>query len=282
MKAKGFTFESFEKPSPKRLVLIMILVWLAWVFVNLGANGLFYIAQHGRPELRFPGEVAYFLGVSVVGIIVAGHLARKMGFDLPLWPEKRGPVFWIASTIFFLLAIFLGINAMAEFGVDLSFVRQQDLTWIIAPIFVLAPTMLAYTILWYGFYLNAYRRLLGNSKFGTALAILLTAFTYGMYHIASIDELLTVGAVVDEILITSCIGIAFGIFVVLFRSLLVAFLVNWVLNWFVFTPVDTFHPEPGLWSLGFIVLAVVWVIYRFGWLGKDRLTMPEVQTTGLH
>ena len=74
----------------------------------------------------------------------------------------------------------------------------------------------------------------------------------------------------EEIIITSCIGVVFGIYVVLARSLLVAFLINWLINWFVFLPVETFHPDPILWPLGYIILAAVWIAYRFLWIGGKQ------------
>jgi hypothetical protein len=64
----------------KHMVATMLLVWLAWFFVNLGANGLFYISLRGRPDARLPGEMLYYLGVSVVGIV---WLAYRL-----LWVEK--------------------------------------------------------------------------------------------------------------------------------------------------------------------------------------------------
>ena len=60
-------------PTRKCTVATMLFVWLAWFFVNLGANSLFYISLHGRPGARLPGEMLYYLGVSVVGI--AAHPA---------------------------------------------------------------------------------------------------------------------------------------------------------------------------------------------------------------
>ncbi|MBU1661090.1 MAG: CPBP family intramembrane metalloprotease [Chloroflexi bacterium] len=259
-----------EAPTRKRMVTTMLLVWLAWFFVNLGANGLFYISLHGRPGARPPGEILYFLGVSVVGIVVALHLSKKWNLEMPILPEKRGLGFWIGTTVFLALAVFLGLNAMTEQGMTLADVAQRSPVWIIAPVFVLGPTMLAYTLLWYGFYLPGIRRLLGDSKAATALAIILTAVIYGVYHLASIDELMTLPAMLNEIFITSIIGVAFGTYVVLARSLLVAFLVNWLINWFVFTPVETFHPSAALWPLGYIILAVVWLAYRFLWVEKKQ------------
>ena len=253
-------------PTRKRMAMPMLLVWLAWFFVNLGANGLFYVSLHGRPGVRLPGEILYYLGVSTVGIVVALHLSRKWNLEMPLLPEKRGLGFWIGTLAFLALAIFLGVNAMADQGMTLADVVQRLPVWIVAPVVVLGPTMLAYTLLWYGFYLPGIRRLLGGSKAATALAIVLTAVLYGVYHLASIDELLTLSAMLEEILITTCIGVVFGIYAVLCRSLLVTFLVNWLINWFVFTPVETFHPSVALWPLGYVVLTVVWLVYRFLWI----------------
>lgn len=257
-------------PTRKRMVATMLLVWLAWFFVNLGANGLFYVSLHGRPGTRLPGEVLYCLGVSLVGIVVALHLSKKWNLEMPLLPEKRGLGFWIGTVAFFALAVFLGVNAMADQGMTLADVAQRSPAWIVASVFVLGPTMLAYTLLWYGFYLPGIRRLFGGSKAATALAIALTAVIYGVYHLAGIDEMLTLPAMLEEILITTCISVVFGIYVVLARSLLVAFLVNWLINWFVFTPVETFHPSVALWPLGYAGLAVVWLAYRFLWVeGKQ-------------
>jgi len=252
-------------PSRRRMVMTMLLVWLAWFFANLAPNGLFYIALNGRPAARLPGEILYYLGISVVGIVVAIHLSKKWGLDLSLFPEKRGWGFWIGSTGFFVLAVFLGIQAMSDQGLSLADVIKQPIEWIIAPAVIFVPTMIAYTVLWQGFYLRGFQRLFGESKAATVAAIVLAAVVYGVYHFASIDELLTMEQMVEEILITTGIGIAFGIYVVLCRSLFVAFLVNWILNWFVFTPVATFHPPMIQWPLGYVILACVWLAYRFLW-----------------
>jgi hypothetical protein len=257
-------------PRRKQMVAIMLLVWLAWFFANLGANGLSYIALDGRPGVQLPAEILYYIGVCVVGIVVVLHLSRQWDLDMPLLPEKRGVVFWVGTTVFLVLAVFLGVNAMADQGMSLADVGQRSLTWIVAPVFVLGPSMVAYTLLWYGFYLPGIRRLLGDSKTAAFFAIVLTAVIYGVYHLASVNELLTLSAMLEEIVITTLIGIAFGAYVVVCRSLLVAFLVNWLLNWFVFTPVETFHPAPIYWPLGYVILALIWLAYRFFWSERDR------------
>jgi hypothetical protein len=272
MTVKRLFSDSVEAVTPtrKRMVAIMLLVWLAWFYANLGANGLFYIALDGRPGVQLPAEILYYLGVCVVGIVVALHLSRQWGLEMPRWPEKRGVGFWVGTAVFLVLAVFLGVNAMADQGMSLADVGQRSLEWIVAPVFVLGPTMVAYTLLWYGFYLPAFRRLLGGSTAATVAAIVLTAVVYGVYHLASVNELLTFSAMLEEILITTLIGIVFGTYVVLCRSLLVAFLVNWLLNWFVFTPVETFHPPAAFWPMGYVILAAVWLAYRLLWIGKKQ------------
>lgn len=258
-------------PSQRRLVLTLLLVWLSWFTANLAANGLFYIAANGRPTLRLPGEIFYYLGVSITGVIVPYHLCRRWGLAMPLLPPNRSRWFWPASALFLALSVPLGIAAMNEQGMTLAMVRQQPLTWILAPLPIFIPTMIAYTVLWYGLMLRGWQRVFGDNPLGTVAALMVTAVLYGVYHFASVDELYTLTAVLDEILITILIGIGFGLYVVWFRSLLVAFVVNWLLNWFVFTPVATFHPPVWQWPLALLVLLIVWLIYRYAWLEKGRL-----------
>jgi len=183
--------------------------------------------------------------------------------------RKPGRSFWIGSGVFLVLAIVLGIAVLSDSNMTLAGIFEHPFTWIIAPLIIFVPTMIAYTVLWYGLVLRGFQRIFGSSRTAAILAILSSAILYGLYHLASIDEILTMEDLVQEILITTGIGIAFGIYVVIFRSLAVAFLVNWILNWFVFTPVATFHPPVYKWPLGYAILLCVWLAYRFLWI-EDR------------
>jgi membrane protease YdiL (CAAX protease family) len=260
--------KSFHLPQ-KQFILALLLVWLAWFVVNLAANGLFYIAADNKPSLRLPGEVLYFAGISIVGVVVPYHLCRRWHLDIPLLPEKRTIWFWLASLIFFVLAVPLGLAAMSDQGMTWAMVWERPFPWIIAPVPLFIPTMIAYTLLWYGLMLRGWERIFGGTRWGTMAAVVVTAVLYGVYHFASVDELKTLTAVLDEIMITTLIGIGFGLYVVWFRSLLVAFMANWLLNWFVFMPLDTFHPPAWRWPVGLLVLLIVWGIYRFAWLSKN-------------
>jgi membrane protease YdiL (CAAX protease family) len=250
----------------RRMVLTLALVWLAWFVANLAANGLSYIAAHDAPDLRLPAEILYYFGVSITGVVVPYHLCRTWGLDTPLFPQKRTPWFWIGSVLFLILAVPLGITAMSDQGVTLSDAFSHSLDWILAPMPIFIPTMIAYTLLWYGLMLRGWERILGSSRWATVLAIVLSAVMYGVYHLASVNEIATLAAMADEIFITTLIGIGFGVYVVLARSLLVAFLINWLLNWFVFTPLDTFHPPVWQWPIALLVLTGVWLLYRYGWI----------------
>ncbi len=253
-------------PTRRRMALTLMLVWVGWFIVNLAPNGLYYIAARTAPGLRLPAEILYFTGVSTVGIIVPYHLCCRWDLALDLLPERKSVSFWIGSALFLVLAIFLGIEAMSDQGMTLGEAFSYSLTWILAPLPLLIPTMIAYTLLWYGLMLRGWERVLGNSRWATLLSVIIGALLYGLYHFASIDEITTLSGMIDEIVITTLIGIGFGLYVALTRSLLVAFLVNWMLNWFVFTPVGTFHPPIWRWPIGLGVLLGIWLLYRYGWV----------------
>lgn len=151
-------------PLRRRMVLTLLLVWLAWFVVNLAANGLFYIAARGAPSLRPPAEILYYAGVSITGIVIPYHLCRAWGLAIPLLPEKKTIWFWIGSALFLILAVPLGIAAMSDQGMTLRDVFSHPIAWILAPIPVFIPTMIAYTLLWYGLMLRGWERILGSSR----------------------------------------------------------------------------------------------------------------------
>jgi hypothetical protein len=248
------------------MVLTLVLVWLAWSVANLAANGLFYIAAHDTPDLRLPGEILYYIGICITGIVIPYHLCRAWGLDIPLFPQRRTSWFWRGSALFLVLAVLLGMEAMSDQGMTLNDVFSHSLTWILAPVPIFIPTMIAYTLLWYGLMLRGWERIFGGSRWATVLAVVVSAVMYGGYHFAGVDEITTLADMADEIFTTTLIGIGFGVYVVLSRSLLVAFLINWLLNWFVFTPLDTFHPPVWQWPIALLVLAGIWLLYRYGWI----------------
>ena len=255
-----------ELTSRRKMTLTLLLVWLAWFVVNLAANGVYFIAAQGKPGMRLAGEVLYYAGVVITGILIPWHLCRKWELDIPLFPRKRTVWFWLGSLVFLVLAVFLGIEAMADQGMSVQAFLTQPTMRLIAPLPLFIPTMVAYTILWYGLMLRGWEKVFGGGRWSTLAGILLSAVLYGMYHFASVDEITTLQGILDEIMITTLIGIGFGIFVVLSRSLAAAFVINWILNLFVFSPLETFHPPIWQWPLGVIVLLVLWLVYRYRWL----------------
>lgn len=257
----------------RQFILALLLVWLAWFMANLAANGLFYIAVD-NPAVRLPAEIIYFAGISISGVVVPFHLCKRWNLQMLLLPEKRTFWFWPASLLFLIIAVPLGLAAMNDQGMTLAMVLERPFTWIVAPLPIFIPTMIAYTLLWYGLMLRGWQQVFGDSRWGTVAAVVVTAVLYGVYHFASVDELHTLTAVMDEIVITTLIGIGFGLYVVWFHSLLVAFVVNWLLNWFVFMPLTTFHPPVWQWPIALLVLLAVWLIYWYGWLENGRPIRP--------
>lgn len=123
-------------PTRRRIVLTLIVVWLVWFLANLGPNALFYLALHGIPSLRIPGDILYYLGISSVGIVAALHLSRQWQLDLSLFPKKMGIGFWIGSGVFLALAIVSGVSALADAEMTLGDIWRHPPTWIIAPLVV--------------------------------------------------------------------------------------------------------------------------------------------------
>lgn len=91
-------------PSRRKMALTLLLVWLAWFVVNLAANGVYFIAAQGKPGLRLAGEVLYFTGVVITGVLIPFHLCHKWGLAVPLFPQKRTLWFWLGSLVFLVLA----------------------------------------------------------------------------------------------------------------------------------------------------------------------------------
>lgn len=259
-----------SSPSRCRMALTLILVWLGWFVVNLAANGVFYIASQGNATLRLAGEVVYFTGVIIMGILIPYHLCQQWNLEIPLFPARRTGWFWFGSFLFLVAAIFLGIQAMGDQGMTLTMLFAQPVDRFLAPLPVFIPTMIAYTILWYGLMLRGWQKVFGGGRVATLLSILLSAFLYGLYHFASVDEIFSLQGMLDEVLITTLIGIGFGFYVLLSRSLFTAFLINWVLNFFVFSPLDTFHPPLWQWPMSVLFLIALWLVYRYGWLSPHK------------
>ncbi len=112
-------------------------------------------------------------------------------------------------------------------------------------------------------------------------AILITAAAYAVYHLASIDEIHGLDAMLGEIAITFVIRAVLLSFVVWSRSVGVALIADGVMNYLVFLPMDHFHPPVWQWPVGIAVLAAVWLAYRWGMrrLADSRRSTTAFQAT---
>ena len=144
-----------------------------------------------------------------------------------------------------------------------------NFTYLISPLILLLPTMVAYTLMWYGLFLQGLIKVLGNTVIGKILSVVLTSFVYSIYHFASINEIHTFAAMTEEILITFGISIIIGAYVLFSKSLLVAFIANLMLNFLIFSPVDSFHTSPSNWLYAYAVVLLLLLIYHFIWVNED-------------
>jgi len=138
------------------IFVTLSLVWLAWFIGNLCANALFYLGKDFKdllpPDLQgiiyHWGTLVYFITVAIIGIIVPLFYIKKWQLDVCLWPEKISIRFVIASLLLMVALIGLGIVAICEeHQLGLSDIFSKDFAYLISPLILLAPTMVAYTVM---------------------------------------------------------------------------------------------------------------------------------------
>ncbi|MGI6336629.1 MAG: hypothetical protein ACOXZM_06155 [Eubacteriales bacterium] len=252
------------------IFVTLSLVWLAWFIGNLCANALFYLGKDFKdllpPDLQgiiyHWGTLVYFITVAIIGIIVPLFYIKKWQLDVCLWPEKISIRFVIASLLLMVALIGLGIVAICEeHQLGLSDIFSKDFAYLISPLILLAPTMVAYTVMWYGLFLQGFMKIFGNSILGKLAAIVLTSFIYAIYHFASINEIHSFAAFFEETLITFGISVVICIYVILDKSLFIAFIANLALNFLIFSPVETFHSSPENWLFSYLIVGILLLCY---------------------
>lgn len=264
--------------TKKQVLQTLSLVWLAWFVGNLCANALFYLGAEFKTQL--PGDLQpityhwgtliYYVTVAVVGIASSHYFIKKWKLPISLSPKSFTPRFMILSLILLVAFIGLGMMAISQ-GQQLSLrdVFSGNFAYLISPLILLAPTMIAYTFMWYGLFLQGLIRVFGNTVRGKALSVLLTSFVYAIYHFASINEIHSFSAMTEEILITFGISIVLGVYVLICESLAMALFANLVLNFLIFSPVDSFHTSPQNWFYSYAIVVLLLTIYHFAW-GRQK------------
>ena len=219
----------------RQILQTLSLIWLAWFIGNLCANALFYLGAEFKTQLPDDlqsityhwGTLVYYTTVTVVGIASSHYFIRYWKLPVSLLPGKRTPRFIILSLILFAVLIGLGIMAISQdHQLSLSDVFSGSFTYLISPLILLLPTMITYTLMWYGLFLQGLIRVFGNTVRGKVISVLLTSFVYAIYHFASINEIHSFAAMTEEIFITFGISVIIGGYVLLCESLLMAFVAN--------------------------------------------------------
>lgn len=260
--------------SKKQILQTLSLVYLAWFIGNLCANALFYLGADFKTQLPSDlqfvtyhwGTLIYYITVAIVGIAASHYFIKKWKLTISLWPNKVTPIFIILSLVLFALFIGLGYMAISQGQqVSLRDVFSGDFAYLISPLILLLPTMVAYTLMWYGLFLQGLIKVFGDTVRGKILSVLLTSFVYAIYHFASINEIHSFSAMIEEILITFGISVIIGAYVLISKSLVIAFIANLLLNFIIFSPVASFHTSPWNWLFSYAIIALLLIIYRFAW-----------------
>ena len=267
-----------HKISPTKSTLLMSLscLYIGWCYANLAANGLFALSIARSPGFRLIGEVVYYVGVTLSGIIFPLYFIRRWDLDVHLVPKKIGVSFFIRFLGLMVFAVLLGSAAMTDQGMTLLDLRGKSISYLVSPIPIFLPTMVAYSLLWHVVFFQGFRRVFGKGIRNTGWAIVVTAAVYAVYHVTSIDEIYTLHAMVSEIAITFAIRIVLLLVVATTHCILSVFLCDWVMNYFVFTPMSHFHPAPWKWPLGLIIVVVMWWIFRY-WYRADSEMLTETE-----
>ncbi|NLD87438.1 MAG: hypothetical protein GX633_04185 [Clostridiales bacterium] len=260
--------------TKKQILQTLSLIWLAWFIGNLCANALFYLSANFRAQLPSDlqsvtyhwGTLIYYITVAIVGIASSHYFIKKWKLPMSLSPKNFTPRFIILSLI--LLAAFIGLGIMAiSQGQQLSLhdVFSGNFVYLISPLILLLPTMIAYTLMWYGLFLQGLIRVFGDTVRGKVLSVLLTSFIYAVYHFASINEIHSFAAMTEEILITFGISVIIGAYVLVCESLIIAFFANLVLNFLIFSPISSFHTSPQNWIYSYAIVVLLLIVYHFAW-----------------
>ena len=261
-----------ENSKKKRLSTIFI-IWLIWLVGNLCANSLFFMGDQYNRVFSVIGKIVYFITITGAGIVCAYHFSRQWKFSFnPIRPKKTA---WLWNTILFAFILVMGYFAIDEQladGFSFGYIVNHSLWWNLSPLFNLLPTMVAYTLLWYCLLLRTFQHSFKDNMWAKIISVILTAFFYSIYHFASVNEIFTLRAMLDEVMITFLISLALGAYIILTNNLVVLTIANLILNWFVFTPVASFHTTGKEVLLLYLIVAACIVVYCFFYKKQPNIT----------
>ncbi|NMD38300.1 MAG: hypothetical protein GYA87_06450 [Christensenellaceae bacterium] len=268
-----------NKVTNKQILQTLSLIWLAWFIGNLCANALFYLGADFKNQLPYDlqavtyhwGTLVYYITVAIVGIASSDYFIKKWKLPISLMPKKKSPRFIVLSIVLLAVFIFLGIMAIKEDSpLPLGEIFSGDFTYLISPLILLLPTMIAYTLMWYGLFLQGLIKVFGDDLKGKVLAVLITSFVYAIYHFASINEIHSFAAMTEEIIITFAISVVIGGYVLICKSLIWVTFANLVLNFLIFSPMASFHTSPQNWLFSYAIVGLLLIIYHFMW-NKEKI-----------
>lgn len=205
--------------------------------------------------------MAYYVGVAASGVLIPWALARRHGFDLRWWPRAAAaPRAVLAGGLLLAAMVFMGVMALADQGLPRDHLLTAPPGSTLQPLAYLSLSMVAYLVLFWTYLRQGAQRLArpagtgdgGRSAAARVLGTVVPAAAYGIYHVTSVDSLSTLGALTDEIVITTVIGLLLGAYLQVTPNLVLVWVALNTINLFAFAADPQFHAG---WGGGLVAVA---------------------------
>jgi len=249
------TINKTTKQSNKTIFKDILLAYIFFCATILFANYLMMSpATHGI------GEIVYYMAVSIFGVLFPYHLIKKRNIVLPLFQKKFSVKFVLFSLFMLGFSIFCAVGSG---GLDEVVKHSSSFTYLFQLIPILFVTMLSYTLLYFGFILHGLREYYKTGWKSFVIPITLASLSFGLYHFVAIDSLHGLNIMIEEVIITTIIGLFLATYTLLTRSISMTFIFICLINWFVLMPEAEFHTGGSLESFkGIVIFLFVLGIYK--------------------
>jgi hypothetical protein len=149
------------------------------------------------------GNVIYFITIAGAGILASYHFCGD--WDYSFKAGRNNKINWLYHILLFVFIFIMGYFALEEqltSEFTIQYILSQSIWWNISPLIRLLPTMIAYTLLWYCLLLRTLQTSFRDNFWGKILAVMLASFFYCIYHFTSVNEIFTLSAMLDEVMIS--------------------------------------------------------------------------------
>lgn len=249
------TINQTSKQTNKPIIQDILLAYILFCMANLFAN---YLMMY--PATHEIGEIVYYMAISIFGVLFPYHLIKKRKIVLPLFKTKISVKFVLLSLFMLGFSIFCAVGSG---GLDDIMQHSSSFTYLFQLIPILFVTMLSYTLLYFGFILHGLREHYKTGWKSFVIPIAVASLLFGVYHFVSIDSLHSLNTMIEEVIITTIVGLFLSTYTLLTRSISMTFIFIYLINWFVLMPETEFHSEGNLESFkGMVIFSIILGIFK--------------------